>query len=62
MTVVPPRNSDAGSRTPDDEIRRRTPPVAGGRELRIGVFVLAGLVSFLMVIFLAMSAWSVAST
>ncbi len=36
----------------DEEIRLRAPPVAGGREVRVGVFVLLGIASFLAVLFL----------
>ncbi len=42
-----------GARRPsDDELKRSTPPHAGGREVRIGLFVILGLFGVLMVLFL----------
>lgn len=49
MTDIP----NQGRRRPtDEEIARATPSGTGGREVRVGIFVLAGLISFIAVLFL----------
>jgi phospholipid/cholesterol/gamma-HCH transport system substrate-binding protein len=40
------------SRATDEQILTAVPPVAAGREARVGVFVLLGLLSFIVVLFL----------
>ncbi|MGD8322256.1 MAG: MlaD family protein [Gemmatimonadota bacterium] len=43
----------SGRRRPsDEEIAQATPSGGGGREVRVGIFVLAGLISFIAVLFL----------
>lgn len=39
-------------RLSDEEVMRAVPPTAGARELRVGVFVILGLVGFITVLFL----------
>jgi phospholipid/cholesterol/gamma-HCH transport system substrate-binding protein len=42
----------AGRRVSDETIDRATPPLAGGREIRIGIFVLVGVFAILLALFL----------
>jgi len=42
----------AGRGVSDETIDRSTPPIAGGREVRIGIFVLLGTIAILLVLFL----------
>jgi len=53
MTAEQQRSSPGRSQGPSDrDLDRAGPPVAGGREVRIGLFVLVGLLSTVIVLFL----------
>ncbi|MSR23212.1 MAG: MCE family protein [Gemmatimonadetes bacterium] len=45
------RSQDEG-RITDEEIQRKIPPSARGREIQVGIFVLVGIVSFIAALFL----------
>ena len=51
MTEGKNRPARGGERT-DRELERATPPLAGGREVRVGIFVIMGVLGVLAVLFL----------
>ena len=49
--MADPQHSGAQRRLSDEELLAAVPSAAGGREARLGIFVLLGLVSFVVVLF-----------
>jgi len=51
MTDIPKTEGER-SRPSDEELRNATPKGTGGKEVRVGIFVIAGLLAFVLVLFM----------